>query len=49
MPWAIATEAGYIAADWFLARSPDPLSFALSSPRRRRAVRVRDNEQPDGR
>jgi hypothetical protein len=26
-PWAIATEAGYVAADWFLARSPDPLSF----------------------
>jgi hypothetical protein len=28
-PWAFASEAGYIAADWFLARSPDPLSFAL--------------------
>jgi hypothetical protein len=29
LPWALATEAGYIAADWYLARSPDPLGFAL--------------------
>jgi hypothetical protein len=29
MPWALATEPGYIAADWYFGRSPDPLSFAL--------------------
>jgi hypothetical protein len=29
LPWALAESAGYAASDWFISRSPNPLSYSF--------------------